>query len=191
MKTPIEQKREEEWRYIYHGNHDVSSIAERLDSYSENQWWLDRTRQQTPPFVHRETTSLFVSEVIGWEQGNDFAPVFRLEDLELWEMIKPIISHYEEKHDGKMGKAVFLRLPEDKVVYQHYDEGDYLGLVHRHHIAIKTNDKAIFLIDQEKKNMETGDCWEINNGRFHGVINNGDTERIHLLFDILPNKYIK
>jgi hypothetical protein len=190
MKTLIEKKREEEWRYIYRGKHDVSGIAERLSSYNEEQWWLDRTRQQTPPFVHRETTSLFISEIIGWEPGMPYNPTFRLEDDVLWKMVKPIIDHYEEMHDGKVGKAVFLRLPEDKIVYQHYDEGDYLGLVHRHHIAIKTNPEATFLIDQEKKHMEVGDCWEINNARFHGVINSGKTERIHLLFDIMPNKYI-
>jgi len=157
MKTFIEKKREEEWRYIYRGKHDVSGIAEILSSYNEEQWWLDRTRQQTPPFVHRETTSLFVSEIIGWEPGMPYNPTFRLEDEVLWKMVKPIIDHYEEMHDGKVGKVVFLRLPEDKIVYQHYDEGDYLGLVHRHHIAIKTNQEATFLIDQEKKHMEVGD----------------------------------
>lgn len=189
-KSLIEQKREEPWTYKYHGHHDVSAISDVLLAYPEEEWWIDRTRQQTPPFVHRETTSLFISEIIGWEPGMPFEPTFRLEDKNLWQLVKPIIDYYEQKHDGKMGKAVFLRLPEDKIVYQHYDEGDYLALSHRHHIAIKTNPEAVFLIDQDRKHMETGDCWEINNARFHGVINNGKSDRIHLLFDIMPNKYI-
>jgi hypothetical protein len=190
MSSIIDQKRKADWRYIYYENHNVDDILNKLLSYPEEEWWIDRTRQQMPPFVHRETTTLFVSEIMGWQLGQPFEPTFRLKDQELWKMIEPIIGHYEKKHDGKMGKAAFLRLPGNKTVYQHHDEGDYLGLVHRHHIAIQTNEDAIFLIDKEEKHMKSGDCWEINNGRFHGVTNNGTTDRIHLLFDIMPNKYI-
>ena len=38
--------------------------------------------------------------------------------------------------------------------------------------------------------MKVGECWEINNSLLHSVENNGKTERIHLLVDILPNKFI-
>jgi hypothetical protein len=191
MKTLIEQKREEDWLYKYYGNHDVTSIREKLESYPEEVWYLNKTRQQSPPFVHKETTSLFVSSLPEWEIGDPFDPKLVFYDAELWELIKPIVEVYENMHDGKFARVIFLRLPEEKVVYQHNDDGDYLALIHRHHIAIKTNESALFLIDQDKKHLKVGDCWEINNARLHGAINGGDTERIHLLFDIMPNKYIK
>ena len=192
MPSIIDQKRKEDWSYIYYGNHDINDILNKLLSYPEEEWWIDRTRQQMPPFVHKETTTIFVSEITAtWQLGQPFEPIFRLKDLELWKMIEPIVSHYEKKHNGKMGKAAFLRLPGNKIVDRHYDEGDYLGLVHRHHIAIQTNEDAIFLINTEEKNIKAGDCWEINNARLHGVRNNGTTDRIHLLLDIMPNKYIQ
>jgi hypothetical protein len=192
MLSIIEQKRKEDWRYLYHGNHDVSDILNKLLSYPEEEWWIDRTRQQMFPFVHKDTTTLFVSEITAtWELGQPFEPTVRLKDPELWKMVEPIISHYEKKYDGKAGKVAFLRLPVNKVVYPHRDEGDYLGLVHRHHIAIQTNEDAIFSVDKEEKHMKPGDCWEINNAKTHGVANNGTTNRIHLLFDIMPNKHIE
>jgi hypothetical protein len=191
MLSIIKQKRQEDWRYLYYGNHDINNILDKVLSYPEEEWWIDRTRQQMFPFVHKETTTIFVSEIMGWELGQSFNPTFRLKDPELWKMIEPIIKHYEKKHDGKMGKAAFLRLPANKVVHKHCDEGDYLGLVHRHHIAIQTNEDSIFSIDAEEKHMKAGDCWEINNAKTHGVANNGTTDRIHLLFDIMPNRHIE
>ncbi len=190
MLSIIEQKRKEDWRYLYHGNHDVTDILNKLLSYSEEEWWIDRTRQEMFP-VHKETTTIFVFEVAGWELGQPFEPTFRLKDSELFKMIAPIINHYEKKHDGRAGKVAFLRLPGNKIVHRHSDEGDYLGLVHRHHIAIQTNEDAIFSIDGEEKHMKAGDCWEINNAKTHGVANNGTTDRIHLLFDIMPNIHIE
>jgi hypothetical protein len=186
----MDKKREEDWLYKYYANHDVTEIREKLDSYPEEVWYLNKSRQQSPPFVHKETTSLFVSSLTEWEIGDRFDPKLVFYDASLWELIRPIIEVYENLHDGKAARVILLRLPEDKVVYQHNDDGDYLALIHRHHIAIKTNEKALFLIDQDKKHLEVGDCWEINNARLHGAINSGDTERIHLLFDIMPNKYI-
>ena len=39
--------------------------------------------------------------------------------------------------------------------------------------------------------MQEGQCWEINNAKNHSVENNGTTDRIHLLIDIMPNEFIK
>ena len=39
--------------------------------------------------------------------------------------------------------------------------------------------------------MATGECWEINNTRLHSVENNSDIDRVHLLIDIMPNKYLE
>jgi hypothetical protein len=39
--------------------------------------------------------------------------------------------------------------------------------------------------------MKVGDCWEVNNNKEHAVKNLGQTDRIHLMIDIMPNQFIK
>jgi aspartyl/asparaginyl beta-hydroxylase (cupin superfamily) len=102
-------------------------------------------------------------------------------------MIEPIIKELEKIHNGKVAKCLFIKLPSKKNVKEHKDLGNYFNAIKRHHIAIETNKETFFYINNEKKNMEVGDCWEINNMRSHYVKNNGETDRIHLLIDILPN----
>ena len=53
----------------------------------------------------------------------------------------------------------------------------------------KTKD-VYFYVDDGVLNMLEGECWEINNMKSHEVINNSDEDRIHLMIDIIPNKYI-
>jgi hypothetical protein len=92
--------------------------------------------------------------------------------------------------DGKMGQVLFIKLPAKKIIDPHEDHGDYLHCVARYHIPIITNLGVKFIIDGESKHVPEGECWEINNNKTHAVENNGEEDRIHLLIDIMPNKYL-
>lgn len=48
-----------------------------------------------------------------------------------------------------------------------------------------------FGVGDEKINMKSGECWEINNSRTHFVDNNSETDRVHLLIDIMPHSELK
>ena len=56
--------------------------------------------------------------------------------------------------------------------------------------AIITNDLIDFYVNKERKVMKEGECWEINNKKIHAVENNSNEDRVHLLFDIIPNKFL-
>ena len=46
----------------------------------------------------------------------------------------------------------------------------------------------MFTIEDEIKNLKIGEIWEINNSeKLHGVSNEGDEDRIHLIVDWKPN----
>jgi hypothetical protein len=38
--------------------------------------------------------------------------------------------------------------------------------------------------------MNAGECWEISNLRTHSAKNDGDTDRVHLIFDVIPEYLI-
>lgn len=186
MDNYIKNKANEAFLYKYHKKYNVDGILKKLDDF-DSQWFLDTTRQNDYE-VHKLTNSYFIYEHSNkWTYGSPYNIEYRCTDNELFKMIEPIIQDLEQIHNGKVGKCLFIKLPAKKMVFEHRDNGDYLNAARRHHIAIKTNPMTFFKIDEERKNMLVGDCWEINNMRLHAVQNNGDTDRVHLLIDILPN----
>lgn len=183
-------KRSENFNYRFHGNFDISQISKHLDTYS-NEWFLNNSRQQTS-VVHKETTSVFIYDHAAiWSIKEKFNPIKNNSQPQMEKLLQPIIDHLEKIHNGKVGKCLFIKLPAGKNVLEHSDQMDYLGAVRRHHLAIQTNENVLFFVNNESKNMQVGDCWEINNSLKHSVINNGNTDRIHLLIDIMPNEFIK
>ena len=86
--------------------------------------------------------------------------------------------------DGILFTALLINLPAGKRIKSHIDVGENFDLSHRVHIPIITNDRCFFSVDEEIKNMKEGEMWEIdNNGKYHWVSNEGETDRIHLLVD--------
>lgn len=182
-------KRNEPFNYKLHGHFDISEIANHLNTYSE-EWFLNSSRQHMGP-VHKETTSVFLYDHEAmWSIKEKFRPMVNHDQKEMHKLIQPIVDTLESIHDGKVGKSLFIKLPAGKNVLPHTDKLDYLGAVRRHHIAITTNDDVLFFVNHESKNMKPGECWEINNSMEHAVENNGTTDRIHLLIDIMPNRFI-
>lgn len=54
----------------------------------------------------------------------------------------------------------------------------------RIHIPIQANDKSYFNYEHNKYVLETGKAYLVNTCRLHGTDNQGDNDRIHLLFKI-------
>lgn len=180
----------EPFNYRFHGNFDVSNIAKQLSTYSDE--WFENKERQIVYEVHKETNSIFVYDHPNtWSFGDKYDLRANDSQSALVDLVSPIVKSLESIHDGKVGKCVFIKMPAHKSVGEHRDSMDYLGAVRRHHIAITTNDNVLFFVNKESKNMKVGECWEINNNLLHSVQNNGDSERIHLMVDIIPNKFIR
>jgi len=176
----------ENFNFRFKGSFDVSKIAEYVTS-SDMVWGRKRFG-----IHHAETNPYYINDVIeGWEIGEPYVSIYVSKNDTLWFLVEPIIRHFEKEINGKMGKVLFILLPEGKEVYGHYDYGDYLSSVRRHHIAIVTNPDVQFSVGNETINMKSGECWEINNVKWHEVKNLGNSLRIHLLFDIMPNEYVR
>lgn len=112
-------------------------------------------------------------------------------DEQLNNATKTVVKKLEKTFNGISGLVVFAKLPPSKVITPHSDPGFYLSIVHRLHIPIFTNEHCYFCLDNHKIHMEEGFLYEINNLMVHSVENNGNTDRIHLIVDIIPNSVIE
>lgn len=117
--------------------------------------------------------------------------ITKTENNKVWELIDPIVKDLEFFIDGVCGEASFNNLLANKDIYGHYDNGLYYEVMRRFHIPIFTNTETYFVIEKSKVMMSEGQCWEINNAKYHSVHNNSDQNRIHLVIDIIPNKVLK
>ena len=54
----------------------------------------------------------------------------------------------------------------------------------RVHIPLITNDKAVMEMDDGAHHMQVGNCYRINTEANHALRNDGDTPRIHFMFDV-------
>lgn len=179
----------EDFRFILHDKVDVSKIINHLKKY--NSEWLINQSRQTISSVHKHTNSIFVYDYSAdWVPGSKYDLQIKTDDHIIINIIKPIVDKLEKLHNGKVGKAVFIKLPPFKNVDKHQDFGGYLESVRRHHIPIVTNKNVSFFVDGQKQFMDIGEIWEVNNNKLHQVWNEGETDRVHLLIDIIPNNII-
>lgn len=88
---------------------------------------------------------------------------------------------------AQIQQAMLTRLRAGSVIGRHKDKGEVTARTHRIHLPIMTNPQCIFTVDAESRHMEAGDVWIIDNvDKYHSVVNNGSTHRVHLIIDALP-----
>lgn len=165
-------------------SYDVDQIVSIIKNF-DDEWKIDTSRQDKY-HTHVDTESYFIYKAdLQWESGKPFVTELVAENQELVDLIEPIISDLEEIHNGKRGNVLFIKLLGGRDIPKHFDGGDYLIKTRRHHVPIITSEDTWFGVSREEKQMQVGECWEINNAKPH-YVNNGEQDRVHLLIDIMP-----
>ncbi|NOR58971.1 MAG: aspartyl/asparaginyl beta-hydroxylase domain-containing protein [Sulfurimonas sp.] len=102
--------------------------------------------------------------------------------------IQDVINHFQTKVEA----VRFMKLGANSSIKEHRDVGSCYedGLV-RIHIPITSNNKVVFTLDTKETQMQTGHCYYIDADIPHSVVNNGDTDRVHLLIDCHVNDWFK
>lgn len=182
-------KRNDPFKFRQVRDFHVQPIIDIVSKY-DDEWYIDTTRQNHSKLLHGYHQMTFAYRIIyhrlQWCPGDLYSPVFVCQDKKLWEYVEPIIKNLEIIYSGKVGRATLVKLPPNKMVFPHYDEFVYPNLVHRIHIPIITNDSVFFNVDDVTKNLKIGQAWEVNNAKLHGCYNLGNTDRVHLMIDIIP-----
>jgi hypothetical protein len=167
---------------------DLCEIQEKLNSCTDEDWNRFTLRQEI--FDVASDTKTIVMKFNGPTQtSNHPSKTTTFEGWDEWKaVVEPLISKVQELYPESVISKCFLpKLKAGGSIGKHTDNGPTLQMVHRIHIPIFTNKDVIFTVDGESINMKEGCAYEINNLKEHGVVNNGDTDRVHLLFDLYVN----
>lgn len=183
-------KEHEAFTMLQHGYYDIAELREHILKYSD-EWKIDTSRQELHK-IHKDTETYLLQDFdLNWEISDGYHPVVLADDPVFWKHVGPIVKEMELKHDGKAGRVLIVRLVNEGDIPVHRDYGTYLELSRRHHLPIVTSENVTFSVQDHSVNMKEGELWEINNAKDHSVNNSGPSQRIHLIFDIIPNRYIE
>jgi hypothetical protein len=73
----------------------------------------------------------------------------------------------------------------NEVVPIHRDNSWWHGHCPRIHVPVITNEQCFWIVEGRSSHLPVGGYYEVNNRKFHSVVNNGDHGRLHLVFDIM------
>lgn len=148
---------------------------------SKDQWENERNNY----FGLEQTTSIPLKYNFSYPEG--MIGIQHNQNNKIFDLVKPVIEQTGKKlGEYYCSRALIAKLPPGGEVGLHVDPGLTFGLFHRYCWVIKTNPDAKMIVEDESKHFPLGEIWEINNKTFHGAVNKGTTERLHLIFDIAP-----
>ncbi|WP_310474796.1 aspartyl/asparaginyl beta-hydroxylase domain-containing protein [Sandarakinorhabdus sp.] len=88
--------------------------------------------------------------------------------------------------DSELSRAKIVCLPAGHRVYPHTDRGEYYRLRNRNHLVLKSSLGSWLRSGDEDVRMREGELWWFDNDQLHEAHNDGDEDRIHIIFDLLP-----
>lgn len=164
-------------------------INESLSLIKTEFWEIDKMRNkmgsltQTKSIVLRHFNDYKSVNSENWKNeiyNKQLYPIFE-------NLINKILYVLRKEYHFRDYIAFFARLKPKGIVGLHVDSGPFLETCHRIHIPIKTNENVFYIIEDQKYNWTKGNIYEFDNTRIHGVVNESDEERIHLLFNLYPD----
>lgn len=167
------------------GNYDVKNWLSKLNTLTDTDWIVYTFRQDEFD-VHKQTHTIPIlyDERYGTTIGKQskYYNLFKSDVDELNKFYRNILG------EGEILRIEIVKMPSNSIVPLHIDYGVSLEMHNRTHIPLQTSEGCVFTVGGESKHLKVGEVWEINNGREeHGVINNSDVERIHMIIDYKKN----
>lgn len=169
----------------------VITITPEFVEKVENLDWEEVTwRQDAPDTPHKDTQTVYlrtVKKVTPDEVFNGTDVVTTdvcLKDAEFRQLIQYLTVSLEL---ASIGRVMIVKLPPGGHIKPHPDMGEYAAKHNRYHVPIKTNPGVEFMIGEDNAvHMEVGYIFQINNKETHSTWNEGDEDRIHIVFDGIP-----
>jgi hypothetical protein len=113
-------------------------------------------------------------------------------DMPAWEQWAPRLLPIMEAAVKPYGYArgffpriMLARLPGGAFVAPHVDGEPSGNRPHKIHVPILTNADTYFFVEQQRYHFPVGHAYEVNNAARHAAANNGESDRVHLIFEYL------
>lgn len=174
-------REKEPFQYLGKFN-DFEKLLKVVNDFNELDWKKYKKRNSGIAAEYSDTIPLIYDPKLNINSNIKHENYDKCEDL-LFGLLKVASSKFE---DLTIKQAMFARLACGVEIKRHKDVGPITQKTHRIHVPVITNEKCIFTIENESRNMKAGEVWLIDNtDRYHSVVNNGNCDRVHLIVDVI------
>lgn len=164
---------------------DLTEIQPLILNLPERLWDIEDARKenQFPCFHH--TRHIVFRFIEGNRDPRVFYshPIWSVWQSKLEPMFDAIVKPYGFTRPV-YPKVMLARLAAGAVIDRHVDGAGSNLCTHKIHVPVKTNPGAIFESNDLQHHLAEGFAYEANNIAPHGVRNDGDEDRIHLIFEV-------
>ncbi len=163
---------------------DVAALQQRVRELDDEDWrrhdadkpnrfdTLGGTQHLVMKFVHQ------VAVPTGW---------YALPAWKEWEpLVQPLLEEAAQRlgyASAEFPRVMLARLPAGAEITAHRDGGRFPAFPHKLHVALDTNPHVEFYVDPEWRHIPAARLVEVNNNLTHAVRNDGETPRVHLIFE--------
>ncbi|GAB5470344.1 MAG: hypothetical protein Kilf2KO_33740 [Rhodospirillales bacterium] len=152
--------------------------------------WALSTGRQDKIKVQREALSIplrgLCKSAIGDRERRDVHESRWTSGSDRFALACSFIEQVAARRDGLLSRAKIVCLPAGRRVYPHIDRGEYYLLRDRFHLVLRSARGSWLRAADEEVRMQAGELWWFDNKQVHEAHNDGDEDRIHLIFDLLP-----
>jgi hypothetical protein len=184
----LQYKIDDSFDFVRLDDFDIAELSILVNKFTD-EWNIDSARQNSG-LAQSETNVFWVIDLASPLFNPPFSVHTVSENHKANDLILPILKIMEQKINGLVARAMLARLPAKSTVHSHKDSGRLFEISRRFHIPITTNNKCSVVVAGREVFMNAGECWEISNLRTHSAKNDGDTDRVHLIFDVIPEYLI-
>ena len=166
------------------GSVDIAALREAVLAIPEAVWDAenaDKPNRFEALDKTRHIVLRFVDNFQDWRQSHD-RPLWAQ-----WRaLIEPVLAQATRPYGyarAAFPRVMLARMAPGGVIKPHRDANPAAKWPHKIHVPIQTNDKVVFFVEGIGYRMAEGEAFEVNNMGVHAVENNGDSDRIHLIFE--------
>ena len=177
-------------KYFRRIEHDID-VRPFLDEIASipDAWDLSTGRQDKIA-VQREAEAIplrgLVKSKIGGRKRRDVHESRYTSGSKKFLVARAFLESFAVKQDAELGRGKIVRLMPGRRVYPHIDRGEYYRVRDRYHLILQSSAGSYLKAGDEEVRMREGELWWFDNNTMHEANNDGDAERIHMIFDMLP-----
>lgn len=154
--------------------------------------WEAATGRQDKIEVQREALAIPLrglrKSAIGDRKRRDVHESRWTTGSKLYPKARRFLKDFAEEQNALLSRAKIVCLPAGKKVYPHIDRGEYYAVRGRYHLVLRSTKGSWLKAGDEEVRMREGELWWFDNKQMHEAFNDGDEDRIHMIFDLLPRE---
>lgn len=168
---------------------DVSPFSDEIQHIYD----VANSSRATTVKYHEHTTSAALFNLApAYGQGREVyqhgQTVEEMPDAKEFPRIVSWLTEFVRAKQSALSRAQLVVLKPKMPVHKHTDVGLYYALRARYHLVLRSEGSTMHA-GSEQKVFHTGDVFVFPNTITHWAYNEGDTDRIHLIFDVLPKSF--